>query len=76
VGTAKDNTADMISRDRHNCPFGENAGPAKLTEQSVRELLKRLSDGVGYSEAALEFGVSRWTVRKLALGRSWKHVPR
>jgi hypothetical protein len=76
AGTAKENTADMIDRGRHNCPFGERAGPSKLTEESVRALLKRLSDGVGYSEAGREFGLSRSGVRKLALGRTWKHVPR
>ncbi|MGW2515012.1 HNH endonuclease [Streptomyces scopuliridis] len=53
---------------------GEMFWSSRLTEQQVRELRCRYSDGESAQSMAAEFGVSRTSAWKAATGRSWKHV--
>jgi len=53
---------------------GTQKGSAKLDDEKVREIRRRLAAGECRKELALAFGVSRTTIRDLATGRSWRHV--
>lgn len=75
MGTAADNRADSVSKDRH-CR-GERHGHAKLTENDVREIRKRFkkrSRSSGAIALAREFGVTFQTIWLVANGETWKHV--
>ena len=52
-------------------------GGAKLTEASVREILRRLAAGTASRRAlAGEYGVSTSAIDKIAAGRTWGQVER
>lgn len=69
LGTAKDNMADMVQKDRH--ARGERNQNAKLTDEVVR-LIR--SDARDSRALALELGVTPGLVRQVRQGRIWKHV--
>lgn len=79
VGTKRDNTRDMIAKGRARFPAGpprrgSERSDAKLTEDAVREIRRRIDQGVSRRHLADEYGVSYWTVCKAAAGISWRHV--
>lgn len=55
-------------------PCGEDRKDAKLTKAKVIEIRRESANGVTYKELAVRFGVSVSTVRKAALGISWRVV--
>lgn len=55
---------------------GERVGGARLTEKQVRELWRLRSMGMNPSQLAKHFGVSRWTIRRILDGETWRHVRR
>lgn len=57
-----------------SCTVGTGKGSAKLDDQKVREIRRRLGAGERKSDLAAEFGVSRPTMTALAQGRTWRHV--
>ncbi len=76
LGTNLDNINDRVAKGRSNRrsrAVGEAHGMSKLTESQViqiRELASTLSE----LEVAAQFGVSRNTVNRIVLRRTWKHV--
>jgi hypothetical protein len=54
---------------------GAENGFAKLTEQKVAEIKRRLSEGEKGASLAREFGVKKATVYDIAAGRTWGHIP-
>lgn len=46
----------------------------KLTENSVKEIFKRATNGENHNLLASEYGVSQATVSRIKLGDSWKHL--
>jgi len=84
LGTAQQNTADMLAKGRNGAqrhpeaqPRGTSIGMSKLNDGAVREIL-RLSASEGWSGVALgrRFGVAPQTVQAVLSGQAWKHVPR
>ncbi len=69
LGTAQDNTADMIAKGR--AAFGIAHHSAKLTEAAVREIRSTTASVVAL---ASRFAVSPATVRDARCGRYWKKV--
>ena len=75
VGTSKDNSIDMVRKDRH--ARGTRQPRAKLNDDAVRDIL---SGGPPYSrqyvrEMSKKYGVAYVTVSKVVWGRRlWKHV--
>lgn len=69
LGTAADNSADMVSKNRQR--RGERAPGAKLTSEQVRRIL---SDPRDLETIAAEFGVSAPTVSEIKRRRTWRHV--
>lgn len=89
VGTAHDNTADMLSKGRHHPASGaahgsrthpelfargERCRHAKLTHDRVLWIRKQLSLGIAQAVIAVECGVNRATISDIACGRTWRHV--
>jgi hypothetical protein len=70
VGTAADNCADKISKNRHR------AGPGnpKLTAEQVIEARRRHANGESYRKLAAHFGVYIDTMRNAIRGFSWSHL--
>lgn len=76
IGTLSDNTQDMLSKNRHNIPRGEQAGKAKLTESNVLEIRRRYAaGGVTTRALALEFGVAASVIHGAIKGKYWAHLP-
>lgn len=72
TGSMKDNSADMVTRDRH--ARGSRCAQAKLTEPEVAEILRRVALGELHRALAEEFGVSRSTISRITARKGWKHV--
>lgn len=69
AGDHKDNAQDREERNPRD-RSGENAARAKLTENEVKEIRKRLEDETE-KELADAFGVSRSAISHISLGNNW-----
>jgi hypothetical protein len=73
LGTAKENSADMIAKNRQ--AKGEENGQSKLTDPDViniRELFQ--AGGVTQTQLSLQFGVSKTTISDVIRRKVWKHI--
>ena len=71
--TSRDNTADRHEKGRD--ARGEGHGRALLTADQVREIRVRYAaGGTGYDALAAEFGVTRWNIRAIVKGWTWRHL--
>jgi hypothetical protein len=76
LGTQQDNVLDMHSKRRGNPPRGEEQPTSKLTVQDVEEIRRLINvEHASRSAVGRQFGLHHETVRKIALGRLWSHVP-
>jgi hypothetical protein len=71
LGTAKDNTQDMLSKERQ--ARGEKNGTAVLSEDQVREIY-RLKGKLGATQVSKQFGISVNPVYEIWRGSRWGHV--
>jgi hypothetical protein len=72
LGTQADNNRDMAAKGRAKAgqiAFGEASRLSKLTSDAVRRI--RTSAAPRRALAA-EFGVTRYTIRDIQVGRSWR----
>lgn len=76
IGTNADNMRDKVERNRCVGLKGEQNGSAILTENDVRAILKRLSNGESCVAIAASYGVSGVLISAIRTGKSWKHVKR
>jgi hypothetical protein len=80
VDTAGGNAADRDEKGRHrsggHLTAGEANGNTTLKEIEVREILVMINEGIPYQEIADAFGVGLSSIKNIACGISWKHVPR
>lgn len=86
LGTAADNSADMVTKGRvrrdhslwHKNPEttrGENNPRAKLTDDQVRAIRElRRTVGLTYKEIGLRFGISKQTAWQVGEARRWRHL--
>jgi hypothetical protein len=81
LGTAKENSRDMVAKGRHvvvgkrttgRC--GEDHHGAKLTAQRVREIRAASAEGVSGCALSRQYGVSERTIRDVLKKRYWTHV--
>jgi hypothetical protein len=72
LGTQKDNIMDMIKKGRNLC--GEKHNMAKLNENKVREIRRKMKAGINYKIIANEFKICKSHVFDIASGKKWKHV--
>ena len=75
VGTYQDNARDRVSKHRHKVMNGEANGMAKLTEEQVIEIKRKLKKGYYCDDLANEFQVDHTTISKINTEKLWRHVP-
>lgn len=73
IGTRKDNSQDAVDRGR--IPHGTQKKNAKLTDELVGIIRRRLKDGEKQQDIAISVGVAQGRISAIALGNSWRHVP-
>jgi len=69
VGTFKDNTADMLRKNRS--PKGESSYRAILKEADIKVIRDR---SIPIKELTKRFGVTKAAIDNIRLRRSWRHV--
>jgi len=74
LGTAADNSADMVSKGRQHRGFGQKSGMAKLTESQVRDILLRHEAGELQASIAQRYGISQSNVSLIVHGKAWRHL--
>lgn len=76
IGTAKDNTQDMIAKGRARSKpnKGINHGCAKLDEKRVNEIKEYKKQGMCNSDIAKIYNINSNTVQKIVNGKIWKHI--
>jgi hypothetical protein len=74
VGSQSENMLDMHRKGRHPTLYGSKQKLAKLNEEKVQFIRKRLREGEKQSVLAAEYGVDRSTISSVWIGRQWKHV--
>jgi hypothetical protein len=74
IGTAVDNSADMVSRNRGVDNAGSKHGMSKLTEDDVARIKARLASGDKDVDIAADSGCSSATISDIKSGRAWRHV--
>jgi hypothetical protein len=78
LGTAADNTQDMMSkgRDRRGNPVlkrGEDRRGSKLTEAAVLDIRQRAGH-VTQDQLAAEYGVRQMTISDAVRRKTWTHI--
>jgi hypothetical protein len=73
LGTAKDNTQDMIAKGRKRTvsPKGDLNGKALLDEEKVRYIRE---SKLNHAALGRELGVSPNCIRGVRIGRTWSHI--
>lgn len=74
LGTPHDNTRDMWNKGRAKWLVGSAKHCAKVTEEQVRVIRRRLAVGEAQKDLALEFGINRRSISAINTRRYWKHV--
>jgi hypothetical protein len=74
LGTQADNLADRDAKGRAVYRRGSKNGAAKLTEESVRHIRRRLKEGELQKTLAAEYGVSQSLIAQIRKGQVWGHV--
>lgn len=77
LGTQAQNLADMTAKGRRlstNRVKGERNWASKLTAEDVREIRRLRAEGLGPTEIAARFGVTRSAVKAVVARRTWAHV--
>ena len=72
VGTPADNMDDMVRRGRSL--KGKMNPQAKLTEDDVRDIKRRLRAGQMQTDIAAQYGVWQSAIQKISSGESWRHI--
>ena len=71
LGTLKQNTADMLARNRRAPKLGSNSPSAKLTEAQVREI--RAATGT-HASLARKYGVTPEMISIIRRRLAWTHI--
>lgn len=76
IGSATDNAGDKVfkGRWRGGDHRGERNGHARLVEEQVIEIRRRVAAGETQAALALEFGVHVMTISQLVRRLTWRHV--
>lgn len=72
VGTAKDNTQDMLLKGRGFRPSGEDHPNSKVTKKQVEEIKLLRSEGETLSSLADKYGVSFQHISAICRGICWR----
>lgn len=75
LGTPKDNCRDRDRKNRANLIHGSKHPHAKLNEEKVSIIKKRLVDGEQGLILSKEFNISHKTISNIKNNKIWRHVP-
>lgn len=67
LGTPKENSQDMTEK-------GRRVGHSVLKEQDIRDIRKKILDGVTQVRIAKDYGVHVTTINFISKNKTWKHV--
>lgn len=76
AGDNLDNCRDRELRNERVAAKGVENGRAVLTDDSVRDILRRLLAGEKLTAVGRRHGVDRKTVKEIQDGKTWRHVER
>lgn len=71
-GSLQGNRDDCVRKGRH--AYGERIGLAKLTENIVREIKKRIDQGESRPALAVEYKLGTSSIHRIANNQCWKHI--
>lgn len=75
AGTAKQNTADALARNRLDPPKGEDHPQTPLSAQNVLQIRRRYAAGDVYQhDLAQEYGITKSSICLIIRGDTWTHV--
>lgn len=74
LGSAYDNSMDMLKKNRCNPMKGPKHPYAKLSVENIKEIKNMKRQGLMQSEIARIFKVSSSTILDILKGRTWKHI--
>jgi hypothetical protein len=74
VGTAQENTDDMVAKGRRRIAHGEQMSQAKLSDAVVAEMRRMRDGGCRVKDIAEQFGINTGNCSRITRGLSWKHV--
>ena len=74
LGTPKDNVQDMMQKGRHRKLTGEETSGAKITEETVKQVVKDLELGMSSYLVSQKYNIGRGTVCSIKNGVTWKHL--
>lgn len=75
--TRSENMQDAIRHGTYRCPErpkGSDHHKAKLTEDDVREIRRRVSAGASGRQIARELSMSQASISGIVTRRSWRHI--
>lgn len=75
LGTAADNTRDMMKKGRHGTRSGANANNAVMTKQEAIEVKEALRQGIKRKDLAVKYMVSLGAIDNIKHGRTWRDLP-
>ena len=76
LGSHRENMADMVAKGRRGDKKGAANGRCKITPGIVNEIRRRMNvEGESSASVARLVGLHPATVRKIAAGKRWAHVP-
>lgn len=74
LGTAKENTADMVAKHRAGRMLGEKNHRSKLNSDAVRAIRDRVTNGEKQIDLCREYGISPATISVIVNQKTWKEV--
>ena len=74
VGTPKENTRDMLDKNRRPVLRGERHPNAKLTNDQVSQIKQLRSENRPLKEIASQFNISFQTVSSITKGTTWNRI--
>lgn len=74
LGAYSDNMKDMVKKGRNRDDRGSKHPMAKLTEEQVLMIRKRLENGDKGCDLASEYNVHNMTISQIKLRKKWKHI--
>lgn len=74
LGTHQDNMADMFRKNRRKTPRGEDSATHKLTESTVKEILKDRRSGMSQPALSRKYSIPEPTIAHITQGTNWAHL--
>jgi HNH endonuclease/Helix-turn-helix len=74
LGTAADNSTDMVQKGRSPHPEGEKHGMVKLSEGNIRHIFNLHAEGFTQKQIGKMVGVHQQQISRILNGKRWGHL--